>query len=396
VALGESKAEIERLLTTVLDWDNSRDAAINLSAFMVEQGMSSRAVRVAQDLAVRHPAWAQPFEVGLRAARETKNVDDVQWVVTGILGQAWPNHPTIVKEATQLATVTVNELKSAGQAERAAELEQALIASLERDVIVRVSWTGSADVDLVVEEPTGTVCSHVIPRTLSGGVMMRDSFPTPGTNDSKVYSEYYVCPQGFAGDYKAWIRVMKGQVAGGKVVVEIFRNFRSDKQTSQMKEIEIGDRPAYLVNFALEHGRRNPSEFAVQNALAAQALAVEREAISSLAQDEIYEGSTESPQGTPIRRQFRGGLNRNGVGYQPQISPIPSGPSWSGLAFTSYDRMYVFVNGTPNFMELIDFDTFTFAGGGGGGGGGGLGGGGLGGGLGGGGLGGGGLGGGLF
>lgn len=389
VALGESQAEIERLLMTVMDWDNSRESAMNMAAFMADNQMASRSVRILQDLSARHPVWAQPYEVGLRAVRETQNVDDIQWAVTGILGQAWPNNPSIVKDATNLASATVVRLKSEGQAERAAELEKALIAALERDVIVRVSWTGSADLDLVVEEPTGAVCSHVIPRTISGGVMMKDAFPDPSSQDSKVYSEYYVCPKGIVGDYKAWIRVVKGQVAGGKVSVEIFRNFRNPLQTSQMKEIEIGDRPAYLVNFALEHGRRDASELAVQQALANQSATMEREAILALSGEELYEGSAQATDstGTPIRNQLRG-LNRNGVGYQPEISQIPSGPSWVGLAFTSYDRMYVFVNGTPRFMELIDFDTFTFVGGnaagGGGAGGAGGGAGGLGGGLGGG------------
>ena len=47
--------------------------------------------------------------------------------------------------------------------------------ALVRDCVVVVSWTGDADIDLLVEEPTGTVCSFRNPRTTGGGLMLGDS-----------------------------------------------------------------------------------------------------------------------------------------------------------------------------------------------------------------------------
>lgn len=38
-----------------------------------------------------------------------------------------------------------------------------LAAAQVRDGIITVSWSGDADVDLIVEEPTGSLCCSAIP-----------------------------------------------------------------------------------------------------------------------------------------------------------------------------------------------------------------------------------------
>ena len=43
-----------------------------------------------------------------------------------------------------------------------------------RDCKLVVSWTGNADIDLTVQEPTGAVCSFRNPRTTGGGVLEDD------------------------------------------------------------------------------------------------------------------------------------------------------------------------------------------------------------------------------
>ena len=68
-----------------------------------------------------------------------------------------------------------------------------------------VTWTGEADVDLLVEEPSGTLCSlrnpaHHRPAAscLATPSRKRDATASAGI------SEVYVCPKGFDGTYRMW------------------------------------------------------------------------------------------------------------------------------------------------------------------------------------------------
>ena len=75
-----------------------------------------------------------------------------------------------------MAKATVERLRKENRAEEADAFEQAMEDARLRDVMVKVTWTGDADVDVMVEEPSGTVCSLQNPRTTSGGVLLGDTF----------------------------------------------------------------------------------------------------------------------------------------------------------------------------------------------------------------------------
>ena len=45
---------------------------------------------------------------------------------------------------------------------------------MARDCVVKVQWTGDADIDVMVKEPAGTVCSLRNQRTTSGGMLVGD------------------------------------------------------------------------------------------------------------------------------------------------------------------------------------------------------------------------------
>ena len=117
---------------------------------------------------------------------------------------------------------------------RTQEAEQFLAQvndAVTRDCVVKITWTGDADVDLLVEEPSATVCSGRNPRTSSGGVMLGDSYAHSGGSSLDGYSEFYVCPKGFAGQYRMLLKTISGEVTAGKVTVEIWTNYGTPEQT---------------------------------------------------------------------------------------------------------------------------------------------------------------------
>ena len=57
----------------------------------------------------------------------------------------------------------------------AADFRTRVDRALVRDVELELAWNGDADIDLIVEEPPGTVCSLSSPRSSSGGVLLADT-----------------------------------------------------------------------------------------------------------------------------------------------------------------------------------------------------------------------------
>jgi uncharacterized membrane protein YgcG len=273
-----------------------------------------------------------------------------------------------------------------------------LNASLVRDCVVKVTWTGNADIDVLVEEPSATVCSLQNRRTTSGGVLIGDTFSNPKTQSADGFSEFYVCPKGFSGTYRLLIRRVWGQVTAGKVTVEIVTNYNGKEQTYGKQQIPLGEKNA-IVNFEVKNGRRmepiaaekianlERARLNVGQAILAQQFPVAQQiagdppAGSSSSTVPLFPGGFVAPAVDP-RFVFR----RGAVGYRPIITTLPEGNQMDALAIISADRRYVRFTlfGTqPISSSVSDVQTFSFVsannqtgGGGGIGGGGGFGGGG--------------------
>ena len=69
-------------------------------------------------------------------------------------------------------------------------------------------------------------------------------------------SEVYVCPKGFAGKYRVRIHRVWGEVAAGKVTVDVYTHLRSGEMQHERQQLEISDKDAMVV-FDLNHGRRS-------------------------------------------------------------------------------------------------------------------------------------------
>ena len=128
-----------------------------------------------------------------------------------MLSQAWPeNFKKVADEARLIARATHARLLEEGRRDDAAAFNAALQKAAAHDVVVRVSWTGNADIDLAIEEPSGTICSIDNLSTAGGGTLLADAYPgSTGDNKGKV-SETYICPQGFTGQY----RLVRSGVSG--------------------------------------------------------------------------------------------------------------------------------------------------------------------------------------
>lgn len=370
IADDQPTAEIERALMSSVDYARSPQDILYAAAYMARvDGLKPRALKLLRRVSELDPSRPEPYQLGLVLAEQTGDVSAVEWAALGFLGKAWTQDQIpLANQARRLALGTLEALKKAGKADEAAKFEKALNAALSRDLIVRVSWTGDADIDLLVEEPTGTTCSARTPRTISGGVMIGDnSSVKQAKNGVAAYSEDYVVPQGFAGTYRIMLKRIWGKVTGGKVSVEVISNYGTDNVERKMQLIPLGENPA-LVIFDLKAGRRVEKLAAAQVAVAANeqvamGQAVLAQQIAGMQSNSALSDLANNRQNALNPNQFP--FFRGAVGYMPVITTLPEGTNMQAQAVVSADRRYVRITATPLFSLVPQIDTFNFQSGGG-------------------------------
>ncbi|NLF72708.1 MAG: VWA domain-containing protein [Candidatus Anammoximicrobium sp.] len=363
-ASGAPDSEVERALMSVVDFSGSLDETLYVAEYLTQLGLDRRALQVYQSLAAAQPLRPEPYVRGLAAAQRLDEIPAIQWACVGILGQAWPAEQIKIQQtAARVTRATYERLLADNRREEAEAFHRQIQQALIRDCVIRVAWTGDADIDLLVEEPTGTVCSADSPRTPGGGVMIGDVFAKPGVQPAEGYSEYYVCPEGFSGQYRLMVKRIWGEPTAGKVTVEIAKQFGSEKQKIVSKHLPLTDDRAVVV-FSLTDGRRKDALDEQQIAAVAR---VQHEFSRALLGQQLaaYENSdaVRDYLWDAIQAQRDGRLpRRGGVGYRPVITTLPEGANFYSSAVISADRRYVRVTPMPIFSLIGEVNTFTYSG----------------------------------
>jgi hypothetical protein len=250
-----------------------------------------------------------------------------------------------------------------------------------RDCLVKVTWTGNADIDITVEEPSGATCSARNPRTAGGGLLVGDSYTKAKSTDkaNAEYTQEYMLPKGFNGQYKMLLRRLWGQVATGKATVDVYTHFGAPNQVHVRKQIPVSELDA-LVTFDLAEGRRTEPLAQVQLAAAASSQVAMNQTILAQQLNAIDNRNGTSDGNGVIGAPGTNGdvinvggfpfFRRGAVGYQPQITTLPEGAQMNGVtAVISADRRYVRIGIPQNglvFSNIGPVNTFNFATGGGG------------------------------
>ncbi len=413
VGAGRPSSEVHRVLMSSMDFGADEFSAVRIAEFLAGTGMKQEALQVLKDVHAMNPALKRPLFLALKLGVELEHPETIEWASVGVLSQAWTDEALpLIRTAWNAVEANLIRLHESKQVVRAGVFAEQINEARKRDLVVRVVWSGNADIDLSVEDPTGVVCDAANPMAVSGGMHLGDK-SSKSKADSDGYSETYVCAKGYAGAYKLVVRKVWGDVAGGKVVVNILSDFGTPEEKVIRKVVNLeNDARAVAVIAHVKNGHRTESSVATHLVKVQETKAKIGEAI--LAQqggpfdeaEQHQQNIANMMNSAPTSGSGSGsgtvpfpGFNRNGfpmfgrgaVGYRPVITIIPAGTMMTPAAVISGDRRYVTVNPAPFFTDVTRVDTFNIASGegtggtGGFGGGGGLGGGGVGGGGGGGG-----------
>ncbi len=370
---GRPLEEIERVVLSALDFAQSPLEMTYIGLYLARLGLDQRALQIYRQAAQLDPRRPEPYLAALQSAQKLGDLQAKQWASLGVLQQAWPKeHIEVWNTARRVAQSVLEELRSAGKTKEAQEFEKAMRAAMARDVLIRVSWTGNADVDLLVEEPSGSICSARNPRSSGGGVLLGDGAARQlDSIREEPAEEIYVCPEGFSGTYRALIRRVWGQMTAGKVQVEVVTHLGTDKQKRIAQILDLKNDETMVV-FDLTDGRRKESlqEEQTRNALVDQltirqqilaqqiAAAVDPRALAGLAASRTSSGGNNSA-GTGSGSYYFPWLVRGAVGYQPVIITLPEGTNLAVTGVVSADRRYVRVTCIPLFSRITDVRIFS-------------------------------------
>jgi len=359
--VGSPPDELERTLMSAADLTDNPEQLMLLANYMSRNGLAERALKLYAQVSRLVPLRPEPYLFGLKLAEQIDNVPGIRWSSLGILKQEWPkNEQKIFQEAQNAAQAVVEKLNSEKRAAEAVAFQAQIKQALVRDIRVRVSWNGDADVDLLVQEPSGSVCSIRNARTTAGGVMLGDSAARSAETTSKGYSEFYVCPEAFSGTYQMLLKRVWGKITAGKVHVDVYSHVGTKQETHIRKEIPLGVQDAAVV-FDLNDGRR--TEPLAESQLA-NAVAVQMEVNRAILAQQL--GALTDPNSDVSLINSRGGLAaanfpilQQAVGFMPVITVLPAGANMIATAVVSPDRRYVRVTALPLFSQIGQVTTFN-------------------------------------
>jgi len=360
-AAGSPLDELERTLMSAADLSDNPEQLLLLAHYMSRNGLEARALKLYAQVSRLAPLRPEPYLFGLRLAIQMDNLPGMKWASLGILKQEWPkNQRKVFQEAQNAADAVVERLKSQKHPAEATAFQAQIKQALRRDVYVVVKWTGDADVDLLVEEPSGSVCSLRNVRTTAGGVMLGDSAARNVQTTSKGYSEVYVCPEAFSGNYRMLLRRVWGKITAGKVHVDVYSHYGSDHVKRLSKEIPLGADDA-IVLFDLADGRRTEplGEQQLANAVAAQ-VEVNRAILAQQLNASTDPNSNVNLIGSRLGLAAANfPFIQSAVGFRPVITVLPAGANMMATAVVSPDRRYVRVTALPLFSQIGQVTTFN-------------------------------------
>ena len=339
------KADIERVALSRVDFTAAVVPEMILSAAYLKQlDLNERALAMYQQASRLAPARPEPYLRGLQIARDLNDAKAVEWGAAGVLTNVWlSGYQSHHREAENIAAVVEEKLRKAGRTSEADSLKAVVAAAHQRDLMIKLTWAGTADLDLSVEEPNGGICSDENRFTTAGGAYTHEGY---GPKAANCFEEY-ICASALPGDYLARVSLADGEVVGRRATLTIRRYVGTPDETKKDVSITI-DGKDKVVQLSLNDGRR-------------QAL-LERPAAEMPVAAQI--NAAPAQFGVNTSRQFATGANvvpgRGGaIGFQPVISTVREGIGFSAMAVVTGDRRYVRLSVAPVFSQLIGINTFT-------------------------------------
>jgi hypothetical protein len=351
---GRPREQVERVVLSLNDFGGADYASMMFSAaYLIRFDRREAALKLYRQASKLAPERPEPYLLGLKHARHVRDAEAVSWAACGILSYAWTSdYATLHREAENAALEAEQWQRKGGDAPSADAIKTAIAEAQRRDVTIRLDWSGKGDLDLIVEEPAGTVCSFEDRETSGGGVLTHDGYgPTP----ENCYEEY-ICAFGRPGNYRVRVKHAWGTIVGNRARLTIVRDAGGTAPQTETRTVALDGGEA-VIEVAISSGRRSEertvSTLDVPSKFDERAIPRRNDRIGDrreqrAASDEFNESR--------LRIARRAGA----VGFQPIIAVIPEGAQNTATAVVSADRRYVRLSMSPLFSNITDVIPFSF------------------------------------
>ncbi|WP_299469699.1 hypothetical protein [uncultured Gimesia sp.] len=368
--VGSPPQEIQRVLLSRIDFSATDvPSMVYSAAYLSRFNAEEQALKLYQQAAKLQPDRPEPYIMGLRLAEKLKDAEAIQWAATGILTHVWvSDHQKWHEKALNALAELEQSFKTSGRNAEAGRVHSVRQQALKRDLKLELTWNGDGDLDLIVEEPKGTVCSFEAPLTAGGGVLLNDGY---GPKQENCHEEY-VCAYGFPGTYVVRVRYVSGNIVGQRARLKVTRYLGSERPEVESMVVPL-TKEDQVIRIDLAKGRRSQksgvpqqpensqktSQLPARNLLyAARPLSkTERASLKSFRVSRQVGAGITSGQQVPV---VTGSQNIGGIANQPVVTVIPEGISLSGSALVSPDRRYVRLSLSPQFTNVTEVFTFSF------------------------------------
>ncbi len=252
---GRPAAEIDRVLQSRIDFTPGDTSQMMLAAAMLSRfDADVEALRICRRAAETSPEVSQIWLFARSIADQSGVPEEQAWARLGILRYVWDDgYATHHQEALKVIQDVLRKLEADGNVNSAAAIREELSEATTVDLRIRILWSGTADLDLMVEEPDGEQCSYRNRMTRTAGRLV--TVDSGGVADAgRIRMEEYVCRTAESGNYGVTLRFVTGKAVAGTAVLEIIQHQNSPAETKTQKKLTLGDKDI-LVPVVLESGR---------------------------------------------------------------------------------------------------------------------------------------------
>jgi hypothetical protein len=252
-----SAADVKQALGFAADLaERSRNPndLVSVADQMILMGELGRVGALLDEAARIVPHRGEPPLMSMQLAQRTRDPKRMADAVERLLSLGWPGDPGfdegVRRDARKQVETLARTLREDGKSAAADELLHRLTLSEARDLLVRLTWTGEADLDLAVDDPGGTTTRVRTPRTVSGGAIVKNGY---GSHPEEVY----VCPRGFNGDYTIRIETIfnNPEKPALKATLEVITHEGTVQEHKETRTIALGASPE-AIKVTLREGRR--------------------------------------------------------------------------------------------------------------------------------------------
>jgi hypothetical protein len=263
--------EIEQALLSGADLKPGKsDGLLHAAKAMAKHDKWQKAIEYCHKSADLNAENPQAYLAALGYAESAKDIPAMTWAASNLLSRDWPVaevdlHGQARQAAEKLATI----LSQDGRGTDAARMMQSFDSSNRRDLVVKLTYQGEAELELEAMDPTGSSCSTLAKQSVGGGSMIIDN------NRAKTFS----VAEAFPGQYTFTVRRIWGRPTGNKATLEIIQNQGTADERIERSTVTLDDEST--VTLDLKQGRRqSPAALASPDAF--RSLVMERRMAQSL------------------------------------------------------------------------------------------------------------------